>query len=122
MEKYIDVMKQSTMLQETAYEGLQHIQVLLKEGKFEESIALFSETVQAFSSIEEAVIGLPDEILTEDSKSLTTEVRNAFNIVVSSYELKEYGKVQEVLQFTLTPRFKRWMEELVEAFTPYLVS
>ncbi|WP_106496600.1 hypothetical protein [Lentibacillus sp. Marseille-P4043] len=122
MEKYIDVMKQTTMLQETVYEGLQHIQALLKEGKFEETIALFSETVQAFSSIEKAVIGLPDDILTEESKSLTTEVRDAFKIVVSSCELKEYGKVQEVLQFTLTPRFQRWMEELNKAFMPYLVS
>jgi RNA binding exosome subunit len=122
MEKYIDVMKQSTELLKTALEGLQHIQTLLSEGKFEDSIFLFENTVQAFSTIENSLKGFPDDILTEDIQTITNNVRNAFEIVVSSYETKNYAKVQEVLQFTLIPRYKNWEHELEKTFNPYLVS
>ncbi|WP_404454400.1 hypothetical protein LG329_05560 [Virgibacillus necropolis] len=122
MEKQIEVMKQSAELLDTVYEGLQHMQQLLKEGKFEETIPLFGDIVYAFSTIENSVSELPDEILSDDSKALTTKVRNALDHVVGSYESKEYGKVQEVLQFTLMPSYRKWMEELDEAFRSFLVS
>lgn len=122
MEKQLDIMRQTSELLITGYEGLTHIQQLLKEGKFKDTIPLFSDVVHAFSVIENSVDNLPVEMLSDDSKSLTTKVRDALDLVVGSYELEQSGKVQEMLQFTLIPRYRRWMEELDRIFNPYLVS
>ncbi|WP_099159839.1 hypothetical protein [Virgibacillus ndiopensis] len=122
MEKYINVMKHASELQVTVYEGLQHMQTLLNDGKFEDTIPLFNNIVEAFSVVENSVVTLPKEVFSNETQSLTTKVKDALNLVVSSFELKNFGKIQEILQFTLIPSYKKWMEELDEMFQPYLVS
>jgi len=122
MEKYISVMKQSIELLNTVQEGLEHVQALLKEGKFEESIPLFGDIVLGFSTTERTVVRLPEEILYEEVKTFTIKVRKALDLVVGTYETKDYYKMQEILQFTLLPRFKRWKDLLEEMFSSYLAS
>ncbi|MFD1849058.1 hypothetical protein [Oceanobacillus bengalensis] len=122
MEKNTEVMQQSKELLQTVNEALQHIQNLLKEGKFESTITLFGDVVQAYSAVEGAVDHLPDELLSVENRELTTEVRNAIELIVSAYESKDYGKVQEVLQLSLIPRFSKWQEDLESVFEQYLVS
>src|SRR5690625_1546206 len=122
MEKYISVMKQSIELLNTVQEGLEHVQALLKEGKFEESIPLFGDIVLGFSTTERTVVRLPEEILYEEVKTFTIKVRKALDLVVGTYETKNYYKMQEILQFTLLPRFKRWKDLLEEMFSSYLAS
>ncbi|WP_188454180.1 hypothetical protein [Virgibacillus oceani] len=121
MEKYIEMMKHSQELQETVYEGLQHMQDLLKEGKFEATIPLFQNIVRAFSSVEKSILTLPDDILSEGIQGVTTKVRDALELVVESFEASDYGKIHEILQFTLIPRYKNWINKLEEMFRPYLV-
>lgn len=115
-------MKQSTELLETAYEGLQHMQKLFKEGKFEESIPLFTNIVEATSSIESSIETLPKELLSDDIAITGAKVIRALNIVVELYESMNYGKIQEVLQFTLIPNYKTWKQACDTAFQRYLVS
>ncbi|TFJ94293.1 hypothetical protein [Lentibacillus salicampi] len=122
MEKYSDVMKQSSALLETVDEGLQHMQTLLKHGKYEATISLFEDIVQAFSTIEKSVLNLPEELLTDDIQSLTGKVRNALDSVVDAYEANRYGSVRELLQFTLLPVYRKWAKELNRTFTLYVVS
>ncbi|RYG71675.1 hypothetical protein EU245_13265 [Lentibacillus lipolyticus] len=122
MEKYIDVMKETTVLLETVQEGLAHIQALLKQGKGEASITLFSNVVQAFSSMEQSVFQLPEELQPEEIMTRTEKVRHALDTTVEAYEAKEYVRVLEVMQFTLLPAFNRWNEALDQTFRPYVVS
>lgn len=97
MEKQIEIMKQTKELLQTVHEGLEHIQQLIKDGQFEVSVNLFNDSVQAYSMIETAIIGLPGEMLSEDARNLTDKVRKAMELVVTAYETKSYGKVQEVI-------------------------
>jgi hypothetical protein len=122
MEKYINDMKQSTELLETILVGLEHIQKLLGEGKVDYSILLFEDTVQAFSMIETSVEGFPSETVLEELPLLTDNVRNAIQLIVSAYESKNYAKVQEVLQFSLLPKYKKWKNNLNKMFNSYLLS
>src|SRR5690625_3816885 len=115
-------MKQSTELLDTAYEGLQHMQKLFKEGKFEDTIPLFTNIVQAASSIESAIETLPKELLSDDIAVTRAKVIKALDIVVELYESMNYGKIQEVLQFTLIPIYKTWKQACDTAFRRYVVS
>ncbi len=122
MEKYIVVMRETSGLMETVQEALAHTQTLLKQGKGEASITLFSDIVQAFSSMEQSVLQLPEIFVNDDVASLTEDVRNALNKAVESYEAKAYTHVQEVLQSALLPAFNKWSEVLEKNFRPYVIS
>ncbi|MEC5422913.1 hypothetical protein QGM71_05285 [Virgibacillus sp. C22-A2] len=122
MEKYIDVMKQLTELLDTTPEGLKHTQLLLNEGKYEETFLLFGDVVQALSAIESTLNGLPEEILSTSIEQLTIIVKSAVELVVRSYEVKNYSKVQEVLQHTLIPGLIRWKVGLEKELEAYLVN
>lgn len=122
MEKYIDVMKQAVELSGTMLEGLQHIQKLLGEGKFEETMYLFEDVISAFSTIDLSIVPvieiLDNHVINERSK----KINRALEHVVSCYEVKSHIRVQEAMQFTLVPEVKKWKEELDKAFQPYIVS
>ncbi|WNF36576.1 hypothetical protein RJD24_19475 [Bacillaceae bacterium IKA-2] len=122
MEKYIDVMKQSVELSETTLEGLQHIQKLLTEGKFEETMSMFEDIVSAFSTMQQSLTPVTEKLENHQIESTSNKVQDALELVVSAYEAKSHGKVQEIIQFTLTPQMKKWKEELEEAFQTYIVS
>ncbi|WP_339213811.1 hypothetical protein [Ornithinibacillus sp. FSL M8-0202] len=121
MDKHIDVMKQSLELQDTLMEGLKHIQIQINEGKYEDSILLFEEAVRAYSMIEKSLKGLPEGVLSDENIKLAEKVKVTIELVVSAYESYSYGKVQEILQFTLIPSFKKWKSELEKNFNQYLV-
>ncbi|WP_047984472.1 hypothetical protein [Ornithinibacillus californiensis] len=122
MEKHLEVMKQSLALLETVIDGLKHNQKLINEGKHDESILLFENTVQAFSTVERSFEGLPENLLTSESKEISIKVKNAIELVVDAYESKAYGKVQEILQFTLIPTYNKWKSGLEDNFQRYLIS
>lgn len=122
MEKHIEVMKQSVELSETILEGLQHIQKLLSEGKHEQSVFMFEDVLQGFATIERTIAPAVKELYNESIPAKQAEFSQAADLVVTAYEEKNYAKVQEVLQFTLVPRFKKLKAELEQAFNPYIVS
>ncbi|MUK89034.1 hypothetical protein GMD78_11685 [Ornithinibacillus sp. L9] len=122
MENYLSIMKQSQNLQETVQEGLEHIQSLLKVGKYEATITLFSDIVQAFATIESTLRVIPKEVVTDDINEMTAKIKETLNIIVSSYEDQNYAKVEEVFQFNLMPRFNKWKTKLEEVFNPFLLS
>ncbi|UCZ52687.1 hypothetical protein LGQ02_18045 [Bacillus shivajii] len=122
MEKYIDVMKQSVDLSQTILEGLQHIQKLQGEGKFEETMYLFEDVVAGFSSVEKSMQPLLKELNNDELEARMNSVKIALDLVVSSYESNNYGKVQEIMQFTLVPQFMKLKQELERTFETYLLS
>jgi hypothetical protein len=92
MEIYNDVLKRSTELLETVQEGLLHILKRLNEGHFEDTIYLFEDAVEAFSVIERSLNVIPKYLLNEDLSELTVKVKNAIELAVGAYELKDLKK------------------------------
>ncbi|GLB60187.1 hypothetical protein [Cytobacillus sp. NCCP-133] len=122
MEKYIEVMKKSQELAETVLEGLQHIQKLIGEGKHEQSILMFEDVLLAYTTIWRTIEPAIRELGNESIPVRQADVSKAAELVVSVFEEKNDAKVQEVLQFTLVPQFKKLKAELEQAFQPFLVS
>ncbi|SFE52152.1 hypothetical protein [Alteribacillus iranensis] len=122
MEKHIHVMKQSVELTDTMIEGLQHIQSLFSEGKMESTMFLFEDIVTAFSSVEGAIQPVMEELSQQDLDNHLQRVRNALEVTVTAYERKQYGKVQEIIQFTLLPQTTSLQQNLETAFQPYILS
>lgn len=71
---------------DTSFEGLDHVRQKLSEGKFEETILLFSDTLQAFANIEMSLKNLPDKIVKGTLEKMTEKVRKGFDITVFAYE------------------------------------
>lgn len=115
-------MKKSLELTETILEGLQNIQRLLNEGKHEQSVFMFEDVLQAFATIGGTIAPALKELNNESISLQQAEFSQAADLVVTGYEEKNYTKVQEILQFTIIPRFKKLKEELEQTFNPYLVS
>ncbi|MBU8905995.1 hypothetical protein KH400_05245 [Desertibacillus haloalkaliphilus] len=115
-------MKQSVELTETILEGLQHIQKLLGEGKFEETMYLFEDAVAGFTTIVRSIGPVQKELNNDELETKINSVKNALDLVVGTYESNSHGKVQEIMQFTLVPQFMKLKQELERAFEPYLLS
>ncbi|MBU9722283.1 MULTISPECIES: hypothetical protein [Bacillaceae] len=122
MEKYVEVMKKSQELVDTMVEGLEHIQRLLSEGHEAQTVYLFENVVLAYTTIEKSLEPIQAEIKNEELQSVTKNLAHVLELVVDSYEAKDYGKVQEVIQFTLTPQVINWKAVFESAFKPYIVS
>lgn len=115
-------MNKSLELSETIIEGLHHIQKLFSEGKHEQTVFLFEDVLEAYATIGRTIDSAVRELNNESIPMKQAEFSQAANLVVTAYEDKNYPKVQEILQFTLVPRFKKLKEELERAFNPYTIS
>jgi|SRR5690625_1038114 len=122
MERKREVMRQCISLVEIIQEGLAHVQQQIKEGRFESTISLFKDIVYAYERVETSIIGLEDDILSEKAKTLQAQIIKGLDATVQSYEISAYGKVNEVLQFTLIPSFRKWHDQLDMDFGKYLVN
>jgi hypothetical protein len=70
-----ELARQITELAETALEGLEHVQRQNMEGKFEQTMPLFTDVIEAFTEIEKilALNGLldnPEDALASSTQSL----------------------------------------------------
>lgn len=122
MEKYIDVMKQSVELSGTMIEGIEHIQMLLEEGKYEDSMYLFENVVAGFLSIEHSVTPIIETLENNGIEARSKQIKESLELVVSAYEVRNYDKAQEVIRNTLTSHCKEFRQELEAVFSPFLVS
>lgn len=122
MEKHIDVMKRTLDLSDTVLEGLHHVQKLLHEGKAEQTLILFGDILNAYATISQTTEPIFRKLNKEVPQSHINELNKASELIVTAYEEKSYGTLQEILQFTFIPNFKRFQEVLETTFTPYLVS
>lgn len=122
MENHIEIMKKALELSETILEGLQYIQKLLSEGKSEQSVFMFEDVLVGYTTIGRTIEPVVIELNNESISAKQAKFIDTANLVVTAYEVKNYAKVQEILQFTLVPRFKRLKEELEHAFHPFVVS
>jgi hypothetical protein len=122
MEKYTEVMKQAIELIETMQEGIGHIRTQLNKGQYEQSVILFEDVMIAYATVERSLTPVLEGWGNEDVTPEMLKLRQSLEFIVSAYEQREYGKVIEIMQFSLIPQVKTWKEELEKAFHPYIVS
>ncbi len=122
VERYIEVMKQAVELVETMKEGLAHIRTQLNEGQFEQSVILFEDVMTAYAVLERSVTPVLAELTGEEVTVQFTKLRQSLELTVSAYEQNEFGRVKELIQFTLLTRVQKVEDELSHAFAPYVVS
>jgi hypothetical protein len=122
IEKYLDVMKRMVELSETCLEGMEHIKLQLNEGRFEDSIRLMTDVVEAYHRMEKSLQDFLSQLSPNRIEELSNPLRRAFEYVVSAYEEGEGAKALEIIQFNLLPSYKKWKGELERSLNPYLVS
>jgi hypothetical protein len=122
MEKYLDVMKRIVELAETCLEGMEHIKLQLNEGRFEDSIRLMTDVVDAYHSMEKSLQDFLSQLPPNRIEELSNTLRSAFEYMVSAYEEGKGAMALEIIQFNLLPSYKRWKGELERILNPYLVS
>ncbi|MGO4888805.1 hypothetical protein ACJ2A9_13690 [Anaerobacillus sp. MEB173] len=93
MEKHIEVMKKSIELSETIIEGLQHIQKQLREDKHEQTVFLFEDVLVAYSTVSRSVDTVLKELSNEAIPAMQVDLSKAADLVVTTYEEKNYAKV-----------------------------
>ncbi|MBO8138812.1 MAG: hypothetical protein H0Z40_11955 [Desulfotomaculum sp.] len=120
MNQYIEVMKRATELAETCLEGLEHVKKKLNEGHFESTMLLFHDSLDAFFRMQASVQPILGELPPNELESRADSLRDAFELAVSAYEQGDRAKVQEIMQFTLVPTYKKWQAELNRCLRPYL--
>ncbi len=122
MDRYIDIMKRTTELAETCLESLEHIKARLNEGEFESTMMMFHDFAHAFYQVQESIQPVLKELSDNEMKLLSDSLHKTIELIVSNYEEGNRGKVAEVLQFVMIPRYKRWQAEINNCFRPYLLS
>ena len=107
-------------LSRTGLEGLEYVRDQISLGKYEQSMAVFSDVVHAFSEIEDVLSTYQGEQDSDNLLSATSSLRDGFNWMVKAYE--ERGRLQEILHLTLMVRYKAWQRALEESLSRYIVS
>ena len=112
MEKNNDVFVRILELCQTGLEGLEHIHKKTMEGQFEETAPLFRDVFSSFREIDNTL----QTTLPQEKRNLllpfTLSVVKAFKVMMEAYKQEQNIKPLEVLQFTLLPYYRKWVEEI----------
>lgn len=119
-QQYYDVIKRIVELAETGLEGLKQIELDLKEGKYEQSVTLLQDTINAFYSIEKAIKPMTPNLLPNELTPLSQQLTESYQLIISAYEQRAYTKAQEIMQYNLLPSYKKWHAELDSSLLPYI--
>ncbi len=109
-------------LMEIMEEGLNYIKQKIMELNKEATVTVLSDTLNAFSSIEKAIIPMIDELEENGILEKTDELRKRLDIMVKEYEKQDGQRFYEIIQLSLEPAFKNWKEEIEQTLRPYVVS
>ena len=118
----MDVIKRSLELAETIREALQHTQSLMADGRFEQAMIMFEESLTGFAHIEKSVRPVAGNIGNSDIEDKFVKVQKTAKRLVEFFGDRDFPMVKEVLQFTMIPRFKSLQESMEVAFRSYVTS
>lgn len=112
MEKQVEIFKTVLDLAETTMEGIEHIHLRTMEGRFEETAEIFTDVADSFHEMKKALLWYHPEFRDGKLELITDEVVNGMKLMLSAYEGDKDVRPLVVLQFSLVPGFKRWLEAL----------
>ncbi|MBF8982976.1 motility associated factor glycosyltransferase family protein [Lutibacter sp. B2] len=122
MYKYVDVIKKILELSYTVFEGFDHIDVKLKELRYEEAFDILSDAAEAIFSIEESMKPFVDEIAENQLKSFVDEIKDLFKESINIYERKEMLQLESIIHTKCIVAYKNWQNELIRVLGPYMIS
>lgn len=109
-------------LLEIMEEGLDYIKERIIELNIEATPTVLSDTIAAFSSIEQAIAPMLSELEENKIQEKAEKLKDGFNIIVKEYEKKNGQKYSEIIQLSIEPAFKEWKEEIELRIRPYVES
>ncbi len=114
VDEKINIFRTILALADTTLEGVEHIHRRTMEGRFEETAALFTDVADSFHEIKRALhVYYPD--YTDSALNLIDrKVVKGMQLLLSAYEGDADVRPLVVLQFSLVPGFRRWLEALQE--------
>jgi ribosomal protein S1 len=122
MENYIDLMKQVSELSDSALEGLEHVKQMLNAGNIKSALILSRDFTQAFYQMEKTCGLISKNQLSDELRNQTISLRESINVLVSAFEVSQYSRAQEVIQFNVLPAYKKWQSLLQGDFRPYILN
>ncbi len=97
-------------LLKTMEQGVRHLDRKLAEGKIQENLYLFTDLLEAFSTIETQVQE------NQELEEPTAELKRAFSLIADSYEEEDYGKVRSYFIFVFKKSFEDWFNKVMAAY------
>jgi len=124
IDSNFEVLQRVLALSETTLDALENIHKRTQKGKFsfQCTVNLFSDVVESFYKMENALKPFMPDFRGTELKKLTAEVVDAIKVMATAYEGRKDARPLEILQFNLLPRYRKWKEELEKALRHYSVS
>lgn len=121
-DKKLVVYQHILELADTTLEGLKHIQARAMEGRFEDTMELYTDVADSMCQMQTALEAIvPDYEESEISKA-TAQVVESMQMVLAAYEGDKDVRPMEIMQFAMLPAYRRWhdrlQEELLEECAP----
>lgn len=102
--------KKIVELLKTMDQGINHLDRKLAEGKVKENLYLFTDLLEAFTTIETLIY------TNEEVKEETTELKRAFSLITESYEQDDYGNVRSYFLFVFKKSFEAWFKKVIAVY------
>jgi len=101
-------------LSETTGEGLEHINKLTVQGRFEETADIFTDVANSFHETEKALLVTVEGYEESGLQARSQQVVEAMQLMLQAYEGDREVRPMEIMQFTLVPAYRRWQKEMCE--------
>ncbi len=113
-----NVAKRILELTDSGLQGLEYVHEQNMEGRLEQTASVFAHVVQAFSEIEQSLVG--SKVMCKELEEASNSLRDGLDWMTKAYEKQENIRPVEVMQLTLLPRYGAWMEELAKCLSQYV--
>ena len=102
--------RQIVELLKTMEQGIKHLDKKLAEGEVRENLYLFTDLLEAFTTIETLIYK------NEEVKEETAELKRAFSLITESYEQENYGQLRSYFIFGFKKSFEAWFKKVMVVY------
>lgn len=89
MEKYMDIIRRVLELADTCLEGLEHAEICLREGRFEDCIIMLHDAVHGYYQMEKALVPVLVNLSDTEMAARSEVLRNVLDLMASLQERGE---------------------------------
>ncbi|ABI67583.1 hypothetical protein [Syntrophomonas wolfei] len=122
MEYMYEVAGQIIELSQTIKEGLIHINEKMDEGQLKETLYLFEDVLEAFSSIEIPIQPVLQADNMDELQGATAELKKSLEMLAQAFEANDLEKARAEISQSLIPAYSRWQSELEQSLKAYRES
>jgi len=117
-----EIIKYTLNLLKTMEEGMGYVKTKLGELNIEGTVTVLTDLITAFTEVEKSISPMLEKLPKNNIIEKSDKLRRAFDTMVREYENNKGQKTLEIMQFTLEPTFKNWIEDLESILKPYVLS